>query len=195
MIFCSVLWQATKVGFTISTLQRSGRVWNGIIWIHQQKRNQKQFHQLRLWATSSGMQRGESWLNFWNLGKPYMLLVMSRHYSSFVVHCAINVPEERSSRSTITLSPTLFVWPRKKLRTWGGKFSLALSTVLVWHPPFAISLVLWRIRCEANITRRTRHSRQLCVNVFGQLERISTAREYSNFHNGGKNVYRETGIM
>jgi histone-lysine N-methyltransferase SETMAR len=37
--------------------------------------------------------------------------------------------------------------------------------------------------------------RQLCVNVFGQLERSSTAREYSNFQNGWKNVYRETGIM
>jgi hypothetical protein len=43
--------------------------------------------------------------------------------------------------------------------------------------------------------RGTRHSRQLCVNVFGQLERSSTAREYSNFQNGGTNVYRETRIM
>jgi len=42
--------------------------------------------------------------------------------------------------------------------------------------------------------RQTRHSRQLCVNVFGQLERSSTAREYSHFQKGGKNVYRETGI-
>ena len=32
-------------------------------------------------------------------------------------------------------------------------------------------------------------------NVFGQLAWSSTTREYSNFQNGGKNVYRETGIM
>ena len=38
-----------------------------------------------------------------------MLLIMSIHYSSFVVHCAINVPEERSSRSMITLGLTLLV--------------------------------------------------------------------------------------
>ena len=31
--------------------------------------------------------------------------------------------------------------------------------------------------------------------VFGQLERSSTAREYSNFQNVEKNVYREKGIM
>ena len=86
------------------------------------------------------------------------------------------------------------VWPWKKLRTWGGMFSLTLRTVLIWHPPITLSLVLWRIWCEANITRRTRHSRELCV-VFGQLERSSAAREYSNFRNSGKNVYRETGIM
>jgi hypothetical protein len=39
------------------------------------------------------------------------------------------------------------------------------------------------------------HSKQLCVKVFRQLERSSTAREYSNFQNGGKNEYREAGIM
>jgi hypothetical protein len=33
----------------------------------------------------------------------------SRHYSSFVVHYAINVPEERSSFSTMTLGLTLLV--------------------------------------------------------------------------------------
>jgi len=44
MIFYSVFRPAMKVGCTISTLKRSGRVWNGIIWIHQQKRNQRQCH-------------------------------------------------------------------------------------------------------------------------------------------------------
>ena len=97
--------------------------------------------------------------------------------------------------STIMLDLTLLFWPWKKMRTWGGKFSLTLRTVLIWHPSITISLVLWRIRCEANIKRWMRQSRQLCVNVFGQLEWSSTAREYSNFQNVGKNVYRETGNM
>jgi len=119
---------------------------------------------------------------------------MFRHYSSFIVHCALNVPEEWSSCSTIMLDITLLTLAWKKLRTWGG-FSLTLHTVLIWNPPITISLVLRRMRCEANITRRTRHSRQLCVNVFRQLEQSSTTREYSNFQNGAKNVYRETGIM
>jgi hypothetical protein len=71
-----------------------------------------------------------------------MLLVMSRHYSSFVVHCTINVPEERSSCSTIKLGVTLLILPWKKFRTWGEKFFLTLHTVLIWHPPITISLVL-----------------------------------------------------
>ncbi|PNF15765.1 hypothetical protein B7P43_G11022 [Cryptotermes secundus] len=36
-----------KVGFTISSLKRNGRVWNGIICILHQKRRQRQCHQLR----------------------------------------------------------------------------------------------------------------------------------------------------
>jgi hypothetical protein len=31
--------------------------------------------------------------------------------------------------------------------------------------------------------------------VFGQVERISTARDYSDFQNDWKKLYRETGIM
>jgi len=81
------------------------------------------------------------------------------------------------------------------MRTWGREFSLTLCTVLIWHPPITISLVFGGIRRKANITRRTRHSRQLGLNVFRQLEWSSAAREYSNFQNGGKNVYREMGIM
>jgi hypothetical protein len=57
---CSVFWQATKVGFTISTLKLSGTVSNGVIWIRQERKNQRQCHQLRLWAQSSGLQRGAS---------------------------------------------------------------------------------------------------------------------------------------
>ena len=92
MIFCSVLWQVMKAGFTISRLKRNGRVWNGAICILHQRRRQRQCHQLRRWwAQSSGMQRGWFWANSWNLGKPSLLLVMSRHCTSSVVHCAINV--------------------------------------------------------------------------------------------------------
>jgi hypothetical protein len=112
-----------------------------------------------------------------------MLLIMSRNYSSFTVHCAINVPEGRSSCRTITLGIT-----------WGGKFSITLRTVLIWHPPITTSLVLCRIRREAYITRRTRHSRQLCVSAFGQLERSSAAREYSNFQNGGEICTEKRGL-
>jgi hypothetical protein len=97
--------------------------------------------------------------------------------------------------NTTTLDLTLLFCPWKKLRTWCGKFSLTLRTVLIWYPPLTISLVLWKISCEVNSKRRRRHSRQLCVKVFGQLERSSTVREYSNFQNGGKNLYREAGII
>ena len=37
--------------------------------------------------------------------------------------------------------------------------------------------------------------RKQCVSVFGWLERSSTAREFSNFQNAGRNVYKEVGIM
>jgi hypothetical protein len=48
-------------------------------------------------------------INFWNLGKPSLLLIMSRHHSSFVVHCAIITPEERSFCSTVTLGLTQLI--------------------------------------------------------------------------------------
>ena len=40
---------------------------------------------------------------------------------------------------------------------------------------------------------RTTHSRQLCVNVFGQLERSSAARGYSDFQNGGEKCVQRNG--
>jgi len=149
IIFYSVLWQATKVGFTVSTLKRRSRAWNSIIWIHQQKRNERQCHHLtRFWAPSSVMQRGSSWLNIWNLGKQ-ILLVMST-LVSFVVHCAINIAEERSSCSTITLGFTLLVRPWKK-REHGFGCSPSLS-VRSWSCTLRLP-TLWF--CEESDARPT----------------------------------------
>ena len=36
---------------------------------------------------------------------------------------------------------------------------------------------------------------QKAVRVFGRLERSSTAGEFSNFQNAGRNVYKEVAIM
>ena len=47
MIFCSVLCQVTKDGFTISSLKQNGRLWNGTIYILHQKIRRRQCHQLR----------------------------------------------------------------------------------------------------------------------------------------------------
>ena len=42
---------------------------------------------------------------------------------------------------------------------------------------------------------KRRQFRKQCVIVFGWLERSSTAGEFSNFQNGGRNVYKEVAIM
>ena len=42
---------------------------------------------------------------------------------------------------------------------------------------------------------KRRQFRKQCVSVFGWLERISTAGEFSNFQNAGRNVYKEVAIM
>ena len=42
---------------------------------------------------------------------------------------------------------------------------------------------------------KRRQFRKQCVSVFGCLERSSTAGEFSNFQNAGKNVYKEVTIM
>ena len=129
-IFCSVLWQVTKAGFTILSLKRNGRVWNGTICILHQKRRRRQCHQLRRWwAQSSGMQRGWFWLNSWNMGKPSLLLVMSRHCTSSVVHCALNVQDETSSSCMTTLAPTPLASHRKH-----SKDGVGSSSTLLLHP-------------------------------------------------------------
>ena len=42
---------------------------------------------------------------------------------------------------------------------------------------------------------KTRQFRKQCVSVFGWLEWSSTAGEFSNFQNAGRNVYKEVAIM
>ena len=42
---------------------------------------------------------------------------------------------------------------------------------------------------------KRRQFRKQCVSVFGWLERSSTAGEFSNFQNAGRNVYKEVAIM
>ena len=42
---------------------------------------------------------------------------------------------------------------------------------------------------------KRRRFRKQCVSVFGWLERSSTAGEFSNFQNAGRNVYKEVAIM
>ena len=51
------------------------------------------------------MQRDRFWPNSWNLGKQSLLLVMYRHCTSSVVHCAINVRDETSKSCMTTLAP------------------------------------------------------------------------------------------
>jgi len=43
--------------------------------------------------------------------------------------------------------------------------------------------------------RQRRQFRKQCISVFGWLERSSTAGEFSNFQNAGRNVYKEVAIM
>ena len=42
---------------------------------------------------------------------------------------------------------------------------------------------------------KTEAFRKQCVSVFGWLERSSTAGEFSNFQNAGRNTYKEVAIM
>ena len=42
---------------------------------------------------------------------------------------------------------------------------------------------------------KRRKFRNQCFSVFGWLERSSTAGEFSNFQNAGRNVYKEVAIM
>ena len=42
---------------------------------------------------------------------------------------------------------------------------------------------------------KLRQFRKQCVSVFGWLERSSTAGEFSNFQNAGRNVYKDVAIV
>ena len=75
---------------------------------------------------------------FWNLGKPLLLLVMSRHCTSSVMHCVINVQDETSSSCMTTLTPTPLASHQKQLQRWGGKFFHTPPIALIWHLPTTI---------------------------------------------------------
>ena len=72
---------------------------------------------------------------FLERGQTTLLLVMSRHCTSSVVHCAINVRDETSSPCMTTLAPTPFASYRKQLQRCGGKFFHTPPTDLIWQPP------------------------------------------------------------
>ena len=46
----------------------------------------------------------------------------------------------------------------------------------------------------SSVRRWVKHFRKQCVRVFGWLERSSTAGQFSNFQNAGRNVYKEVAI-
>jgi len=128
-------------------------------------------------------------------GRPSLLLVMSRHCKSSVVHCGINVRDKTSSSCMTTLAPTLLASHRKHLQRLGGKFFHTPPIALIWHPPTSIFSDLWRISCVDNVTRQWRQFRKQFVSVFGWLERNFTEGEFSNSQNAGWNVYKEVAIM
>src|SRR5215469_18519396 len=57
---------------------------------------------------------------------------MSRHCTSSVVHCAINVRDETSSSCMTTLAPTPLASHRKQLQRWGWE--------VLPHPSFSPDL-------------------------------------------------------
>ena len=140
-------------------------------------------------------ERGWFWLNSWNVGKSSLLLIMSRHCTSSIVHCAINVHDETSSSCMTMLAPTPLASHRKQWQRWSGKFFHTPPIALIWHPPTTIFSDLWRISCVDNVMWQRRQFRKQCVSVFGWLERSSIAGELSDFQNGGRNVYKEVAIM
>jgi len=123
-----------------------------------------------------------------------MLLIMSRHYSSFIVHCVLNILEERSSCSMKTLGLTLLIWPSKIENMWWE---------FLPHPPYSPHLAPSDYHLFGFIKNQVRGQHYeinealktaVCQCLERHLERSSTARKYSNFQNGGKNVYREKGV-
>jgi len=105
-----------------------------------------------------------------------LLLVMSRHCTSSVVHCATNVQDKTSSCMT-TLAPTPLASNRKQLQRWGGKFFHTPPIALTWHPPTIFS-DLWRISCAHNVMRQRTQFRKQHVSVFGWLEWNFTEGEH-----------------
>ena len=196
MIFCSVLWQVTKAGFTISSLKRNGSLWNGTICILHQRRRRRQCHQLRRWwSHSSGMQRVLILAEFLERGQN----ITASRYVQTLHKFRRALRYKRPGRNLIILHenarPTLLASHRTQLQRLGGKFFHTPPIALIWHPPITIFPDLWSISCVDNVMRQRRQFRKQCVSVFGWLERSSTAGEFSNFQNAGRNVYKEVAIM
>jgi len=132
---------------------------------------------------------------FLNLGKTSLLLVMSRHCTSSVMHCVINVRDETSLSCMTTLAPTPLASHRKQLQRWDGKFFHTPPIALIWHPPTTIFLDLFRISCVDDVMRQRRQFRKQYVCVFGWLEWNFTEGKFSNSQNAVRNVYKEVAIM
>ena len=81
------------------------------------------------------------------------------------------------------------LWKRKSLLQKFTKDFSVLMEVCAW-----VRVVFedgWNI---LKVGKR-RQFRKQCVSVFGWLEWSSTAGEFSNFQNAGRNVYKEVAIM
>jgi len=75
-------------------------------------------------------------------GKPSLLLVMSRHCTSSVVHCAVKFRKETPSSCMTTLAPMPLASHRKQMQSCGGKFFHTPPTALIRHPRTTIFLAL-----------------------------------------------------
>jgi hypothetical protein len=115
--------------FHISTLKRSGRVWIGIIWVHQQKINQRQ-----CWDAE-----GRILILFLEPERT----INAAHYVQTLLKLRRALRDERPVWKVIlqhdNAGPHTARLTLDKLRKWDGNFSLTLHTVLIWHPPITIS--------------------------------------------------------
>jgi hypothetical protein len=122
-----------------------------------------------------------------------MLIIMSRCYTSSVVHSVINIQDETLSSCITTLAPTLCDSHWKQLQRRGGTF---------FHtPPIALAPSDYHIFGFVKDQLHGKHfetgeaiSKQ-CVSVFGWPERNLAEGEFSNSQNTGRNVYKEVVIM
>ena len=81
------------------------------------------------------------------------------------------------------------LWKRKSLLQKFTRDFSVLMEVCAWV--WAVFEGGWNILKMG----KWRQFRKQCVSVYGWLERSSTAGEFSNFQNAGRNVYKEVAIM